>query len=84
MRALGPAGQLAVVGETSGALVLWQPGTSPARRRTLRLFPSAGGHVSAVAFSPDGRYVAAGNPDGTIGLLRLAERGKVPELPGAP
>ena len=37
--------------------------------------------IDAVAFSPDGRYLAAGNPDGTIYLFRLAPPGKLPGLP---
>jgi hypothetical protein len=61
--------------------VVAQPGTDPIRRRTFRLSPDSNLALPAVAFSPDGRYVAAGNPDGTICLLRLSERGQVPELP---
>lgn len=79
--ALGPASRLAANEDRTGQLVLWQPGTTPLRRRALRLGPPGGSGVTAIAFSPDGRYVAAGNPDGTICLLRLAERGKVPTLP---
>jgi WD40 repeat protein len=79
--ALGPAGGLAAISNHAGDLLLWQPGASTPRKRTFRLCPTASRRVNAVAFSPDGRYVAAANPDGTICLLRLAERGKVPELP---
>ena len=85
--ALGPAARLAANEDRAGQLVVWQPGTNPLRRRTLRLSPGQpreGEAVTAIAFSADGRYVAAGNPDGTLCLLRLAERGKVPELPVVP
>jgi hypothetical protein len=44
----------------------------------IRLVPP--GHLKAwfhAALSPEGRYVATGNPDGTIYLLRLAERSNV-------
>jgi WD40 repeat protein len=78
--ALGPAGWLAAKEDKAGRLVVWQTGTNPLRRRILSLGAAADRGVSAVAFSPDGRYVAVGNPDGTIGLLRLAEPGRLPEL----
>jgi WD40 repeat protein len=74
--ALGPGGRLAAFSSSrAAALVVAESGADPPRQRTFQLSPVA------IAFSPDGRYVAAGNPDGTICLLRLAERGKVPELP---
>jgi hypothetical protein len=37
--------------------------------------------LSAVAFSPEGRYVAVGDHAGVVSILRLAERGQVPQLP---
>jgi len=37
--------------------------------------------LSAVAFSPEGRYVAVGDRSGVVSILRLAERGQVPVLP---
>jgi WD40 repeat protein len=61
-------------------LILRQVGADPKRERTV-LLPSFEKPPTAVVFSPDGRYVALGNLDGTIWLLRLAERGKLPELP---
>ncbi len=78
--ALGPAGWLAAAETKAGQLLLWQPTTKPLRQRTLRLFPADGAGFWIVAFSPDGRYVATGNPDGTVYLLRLTEPGKAPEL----
>jgi WD40 repeat protein len=73
----GPAGHLLAASGESGAVCLWQPGGEPGRGRSFKLSPSA---PSRVAFSPEGRYLAAANLDGVICLLRLAERGKVPEL----
>jgi hypothetical protein len=34
--------------------------------------------------SPEGRHLATANPDGTVTILRLAERGKVFEPKPAP
>jgi hypothetical protein len=34
-----------------------------------------------LALSPEGRYAATANPDGTVYVLRLAKRG---EAPGGP
>jgi hypothetical protein len=32
------------------------------------------GCLHAVAFTPEGHYLATANPDGTVYILRLAER----------
>jgi WD40 repeat protein len=78
---LGPAAHVFAVCYDDGSIRLWQAGTGPPRQRTFRLFPRSSLAPTSVAFSPEGRYLAAGNPDGTVCLLRLAERGQVPELP---
>jgi hypothetical protein len=37
-----------------------------------------------IAFTPEGRYVATANPDGTVYILKLAEPGEVaPAAKGA-
>jgi serine/threonine protein kinase/dipeptidyl aminopeptidase/acylaminoacyl peptidase len=77
---LGPAGRLLAFQDLRG-LVLSQPGADPPQQQAFRLSPNPVYGRLAVAFSPDGRYVAAGNPDGTICLLRLAKRGCAPVLP---
>jgi hypothetical protein len=33
--------------------------------------------LHSIALSPEGRHLAVANPDGTVYLLRLAERGEV-------
>ncbi len=77
----GPGGQLAALAVPKGPLVVWRPGSNPLRRRDFHLFPPRDTHVRAIAFSPDGRYVAATHPDGIICIFRLAEPGRLPELP---
>jgi WD40 repeat protein/serine/threonine protein kinase len=79
--AVGPDGRLEADCDLGGTLVLWQPDSDPLRMRTLRALPATEVSRVVVAFSPDGRYVAVGGTNGTISLLRLAERGRVPELP---
>jgi WD40 repeat protein/serine/threonine protein kinase len=72
MRADG--GLLATVGETDDTLRLWpltEPGAVGAK---VQLFPPDTRYVHAVALTPEGRYVATANPDGTIYVLRLAVR----------
>jgi serine/threonine protein kinase/WD40 repeat protein len=64
-------------------LLLRQVGAEPKRERSF-LLPSFEKPPVALAFSPDGRYVAVANPDGTIWILRVAELGQVPELPLVP
>jgi WD40 repeat protein len=64
----------------NGVVRLWDVGVQPPRTRALSLFPRALG-FAAVAFSPEGRYLAVGAGDGQVYLFRLAERGRVAELP---
>jgi WD40 repeat protein len=89
--ALSPRARLLCLCE-EGGFRLMQPFADPARRQTFRLAPSGSGFSlptaggfgdRTAAFSPDGRYLACGNAEGVISLLRLSERGKVPELPVA-
>src|SRR5262249_53299918 len=66
-----------------GGFVLTHLGAEPERQRIFRLGPSREFSKEAVrsaAFSPDGRYLACGNPEGIISLLRLSEKGTVPEI----
>src|SRR5262249_33592752 len=80
----GPAGRLvAFRASRSGRLTLRQLDAAVPCQQTFHLFPLTGFETNGVAFSPEGRYVATGCPDGTICLLRLAERGQVPKLPFA-
>jgi WD40 repeat protein len=78
--AFDPALRLVAASWDNGALAIWQPGTDPLR---LRKFPLSARPLSAVAFSPEGRYVAVGDQAGVVSILRLAECGQVPQLPAA-
>jgi WD40 repeat protein/tRNA A-37 threonylcarbamoyl transferase component Bud32 len=73
-------GQLVAASGVGGMVHLVDLSSAAPGRRSIRLAPYSG-YVSGVAFSPDGRHLAAGNPDGTIALLRLAEPGKTFALP---
>jgi hypothetical protein len=53
------------------------------RHRGIYLFPPSAASKSVananndILFTPEGRYLIAGNSDGTISVLRLAELGKL-------
>jgi WD40 repeat protein len=70
---------LAAGGWLDGSVRLWEVGTDPARVQRLALFPQ--GTLHKVAFTPEGRYLATANPDGTVYVLRLAERGEMFQVP---
>jgi WD40 repeat protein/serine/threonine protein kinase/formylglycine-generating enzyme required for sulfatase activity len=77
-----PDGGLLAAAGTDGALHLWGLTPGPTRPRVIRLFsPGTLQGWFFAGFSPEGRYVATGNPDGTIYLLRLADRGSVLRVP---
>ena len=66
----GDAGVLAV-GRSDGGLELWMPGAS----RPQPLGP-LGGEVKAIAFSPDGRWLAAAGDHPRITLVETAHPGR--------
>jgi WD40 repeat protein len=74
--AFGPGLRLAAASRDDGALVVWQPGTDPLQ---VRKFTLTSRPLSAVTFSPDGRYVAVGDQVGIVSILRLSEQGKLPQ-----
>jgi WD40 repeat protein len=82
--ALGPGPFLAAAtSRLDNTLLVWQTKLlpNPSRERRFTLAPPGSGPLRCVVFSPEGRYVLAGGADGLIRVLRLAERGKVPEFP---
>jgi WD40 repeat protein len=78
--AIAPGGEWVAVSTSTGSLVLWQPEEGQNRYRVIPLGSGRGTRLSALNFSPDGRYVAVGQRDGTIAVLRLSEKGQLPEV----
>jgi WD40 repeat protein len=71
---------LASAGDTDGTIRVWDATAQPAGCKILNVIPPETPWLHAVAFTPDGRYLATANPDGTIYILRLADRGSMVEL----
>ncbi len=67
-------GPLVAASGHGGIVHLLDLSLSPPGRHSIRLAPYST-DVQGIAFSPDGRFLAAGNPDGTIALLRLTAPG---------
>jgi WD40 repeat protein len=71
---------LTTLGESDGTLRLWDLSAPKLPSQEVRLFPDGVKYLHAVALTPDGRYVATANPDGTIYLLKLADKGAVSQV----
>jgi hypothetical protein len=65
-----PAGDHLVVGDETGAAVLWQLGDDP---RPVATLPLSDRSTLAVAFAPDGTTVAAGSRTGELGVWELGD-----------
>src|SRR5262249_3698313 len=74
---------LASGGGLDGAVRLWDPRSTPPRAKALTLFPP-NTWMHGIALSPEGRYLATTNTDGTVYVLRLAAPGEVYEVPPDP
>jgi WD40 repeat protein/serine/threonine protein kinase len=72
---------LASCGGEDGTVLLWDMTAAPPRCKVLRLFPSGTRWLASVALTPEGRYLATANPDGTVYVLRLAKPGEVFHVP---
>jgi WD40 repeat protein/serine/threonine protein kinase len=68
---------LASAGHTDGTIRVWDPGSNPPRSSVLSVIPPGNPFLHCVALSPEGRYLATANPDGTVYILRLADLGQV-------
>jgi WD40 repeat protein len=74
-----PAGRLlATAGDTDGIVRVWDTTGTPPRCRVLPVIAQDKPWLHDVVFTPDGRYLATANPDGTIYILKLADRGSLP------
>jgi hypothetical protein len=63
---------------------LWDLSGDVPRSRALAVIPPDVAWVHGIALSPEGRHLAVCNPNGTVYLLRLADRGEVLEVPAGP
>jgi WD40 repeat protein len=71
-------------GGVDGPLRFWDPVAAGGRNRELRIFPDGSDRFVQAALTPDGRHLVTANPDGTLYVLRLAERGVVFGVPAEP
>src|SRR5262249_19160566 len=74
---------LASVGSDDGTLRLWDARADPPRTKEIRPFPPGAHTVHDLALTPEGRYVATANPDGTVYVLHVPDPPPA-EIPGPP
>jgi WD40 repeat protein len=70
-------GLVASAGEADGTLQLWDLSGPKTHHRVIPLFAPGTQYLHGLALTPEGRYLATANPNGTIYILKLAERGVV-------
>jgi WD40 repeat protein/tRNA A-37 threonylcarbamoyl transferase component Bud32 len=76
---------LASHGTADGTVRLWDTSSGATAYKVLPVSaPSEPGRCDSVAMTPEGRYLASANNDGTVYVLRVAERGTVYQVPPDP
>jgi WD40 repeat protein len=79
--AFHPGGKLVATASLDGTVQLW--GATPPGKQVRTLDVHPGGQALCVAFTPEGRYLAAGLDNGTIAILRVPPL-PPPYTPGPP
>jgi WD40 repeat protein len=82
--AVHPGGRLVATGNRHGVVQLWDVETGRAHELATRVDRNSVNWVDQVAFTPEGRYLATANGNGTVNLFRLAGPGELPQLPPDP
>jgi WD40 repeat protein len=71
-----PTGQLlATAGDSDGSVLIWDTSAQPLRSRLINVLAPGRNWLHAIAFTPEGRYLATANPDGTIFILKVVAAG---------
>jgi WD40 repeat protein/tetratricopeptide (TPR) repeat protein len=77
-------GKLIACAEADGTVRLWDVSKATPRSKAIRVMPPNVPYLHGLAFTPEGRHLVTANPDGTIYVLRLAEKGKVLDVSAQP
>jgi WD40 repeat protein len=72
---------LFTAGGIDGTVRVWDLTGERPRSRALAVIPPDVPYLHSIALSPEGRHLAVCNPNGTVYVLRLAQRGEVLEVP---
>jgi WD40 repeat protein len=72
---------LITAGSTDGTVRRWDTSGDVPCSKALAVIPPAVPWLHSIALSPEGRHLAACNPNGTVYVLRLAKPGEVFQAP---
>jgi WD40 repeat protein len=71
---------LITAGSMDGTVRIWDMTSTAPQSRAISVIAPNVQWLHSIALSPEGRHLAVSNPDGTVHLLRLAERGEVLQI----